>query len=848
MPSRNPRRGLSRRTTRLFIRLLLGLLASTQAGCWDWEGESAIAGDPGPLESTEPISTEPISTALPSGFVIEVAVSGLQFPTAFARLPDGRLLITEKSGQVRVFKNGALLPTPFIDLSARVNTHQDRGLLSIAVDPDFEANGLVYLAYTYDDDDVDDTGPKTARVARYTAVGDTASPASEFILLGTVVGSTCNAFPSGTDCIPSESASHTVGDMKFAPDGTLFVTTGDGARFDAVDDDALRALDLDSLAGKVLRITRTGQGLSTNPFWNGQAGANRSKVWAYGLRNPYRFNLRPENGVPYLGDVGWTTYEEVNAATAGANLGWPCYEGPFRQPGYEPKAVCQALYARGPSAVRMPLYHWDRTLGSTATGGTFYTGTLYPSSWHGVYFFGDYSRRWISALRVDENDNLVPGSVTSFATDLGPLVDIELGPDGQLYYIEIMAGQLRRIRYTAGNTPPTAMASATPLEGYPPMLVRFSSAGSMDPDGDALQYTWDFGDGSPTSNLPHPEHTYRTPGSFTARLTVNDGRGGSNSATVRLSAGNRAPVPTITSPSSSFLFKVGDVVSYSGSARDPEDGDIPASRLAWNLTLHHCSGTNCHTHPYTSSTGASGSFTVTDHGDEIFFEITLTATDSSGLTGSATVMLHPQTVQLTLQSSPPGLQLVFDGTLEAAPLTRTAIAGSSHTLIAPSPQGGNVFSTWSDGGAREHVILAGTANATYTATFTPSDPDACPVGQYRAEYFNNPHLRPPAALVRCEAAPLSYHWGSGSPAAGIQSNNFSVRWTGRFNFAAGSYIFTAQANDGVRVYVDGTRIIDAWVYQTTTTYRASRTLAAGEHQVIMEYNELTGIAVARLWW
>src|SRR5690242_1710914 len=210
---------------------------------------------------------------------------------------------------------------------------------------------------------------------------------------------------------------------------------------------------------------------------------------------------------------------------------------------------------------------------------------------------------------------------------MGALVDLELEPDDHLYYIDIRVGQLRRIRYTAGNTPPTAVASATPLEGYPPLLVGFSSAGSGDPDGDVLQYTWDFGDGSPVSNLANPEHTYRSPGLFTARLTVNDGRGGSQSATVQISVGNRAPVPTIISPSGTFLFKVGDVVTYSGSASDPEDGAIPASGLSWTLMLYHCSGTTCHTHPFITSTGESGSFTVSDHGDEVFFDITLTATD-----------------------------------------------------------------------------------------------------------------------------------------------------------------------------------------------------------------------------
>jgi glucose/arabinose dehydrogenase len=742
--------------------------------------------------------------ALPGGFTQEVVVSGLSLPTAFAALPDGRILIAEKAGVVRLFKDGALQPAPFIDLRERVNTLFDRGLLGLAVDPAFATNGYVYLLYTYDDDAEDDIGPKTSRLARYTAEGDIASPSSEFVLLGTVVGRSCNDFPIGADCIPSNSASHSVGNIRFAPDGTLFVTTGDRARFDNVDPDALRAQNLDSLAGKVMRITRLGQGLPSNPFWNGAAGANRSKVWAYGLRNPYRFNLRPGTGTPYLGDVGWASYEEINVASAGANLGWPCFEGSLRQAGYAPTAVCQALYRRGPSAVKSPLYSWGRDTGSTVTGGTFYTGSAYPEEWQGAYFFGDYSDEWIRTLRVDADDNLIPGSVTTFATDVGGIVGLDVGPDSNLFLLDILAGELRRLRYTAGNTPPTAVASATPRYGSVPLHVGFSSAGSGDPDGDRLQYAWDFGDGSPTSDLAHPEHTYATPGFYTALLRVSDGRGGSHSVTIPIAAGYQPPVVSITAPSPEYRFRVGDVVTYAGFATDAEDGPIPDDRLSWRLTLQHCTGVACHAHPYATSTGPSGTFTIEDHGDEVYFELTLTATDSHGLTSSSTVKVHPMTVQLTLDTSPPGLEVVSDGTAGPAPRVRTVIVGSTHTLYAPSPQGEAYFQAWADGGGQQREVVAGTTDATYTAFFGPEAPEECPLGTYRAEYFNNLELAGVPAMVRCESAPLSHEWGSDSPSPQwVSPNGFSVRWTGRFYLPAGGYFFSVEADDGVRVYVDG---------------------------------------------
>ncbi|NPC72488.1 PKD domain-containing protein [Corallococcus exiguus] len=790
----------------------------------------------------------PTARALPGGFSSELVVGGLHYPTTFAHLPDGRILVAEKAGVVRLVKDGVLVATPFLDVSARVNNHHDRGLLGLAVDPAFAQNGYVYLLYTYDDDATDDDGPKTGRLARYTAVGDSASPDSESVLLGTAVAGSCKDLPPGSDCIPSDSASHSVGNVRFAPDGTLFVSLGDGARFDAVDDDALRAQDPDSLAGKVLRVSRTGAGVPSNPFWSGNGQDNRSKVWALGLRNPYRFNLRPGTATPYVGDVGWGDHEEINVATPGANFGWPCYEGPGRQRGYEPKPVCQALYAKGPGAVRPPLYSWTHAEGQTSTGGAFIQDPAFPAQWRGAYFFADYTQQWIRMLRVDANDQLVPDSVAPFATEAGGVVDLSSGPGSQLHFVDILAGELRRIRYPANNTPPVAVASATPREGGPPLRVYFSSAGSRDMDGDTLQYVWDFGDGNSVSGVANPEHLYEVVGLHVARLTVSDGHGGSHTASVRISVGNLAPVVSIHAPSETFRFKVGDVVTFAGSASDAEDGAIPGDRMAWTLTLVHCTPGACHSHPYEEGQGPDGSFTIPDHGDDVRFQLTLTATDSAGLTGSRMVTLLPLKVQVTLETSPPGLEVVFDGKASPSPLVRSVVAGSSHALFAPSPQGNQGFVGWSNGGAAEHTLLVGTEDVSVTASFESVAPAECPAGQYRAEYFANRELAGVPGIVRCEGAPLSNYWWAGSPVEGVGPDDFSVRWTGRFYFATGLYFFMAQADDGIRVFVDGSRIINGWKDQSSTNYVQARWMRAGEHSVVVEYYEHDGDAVAGLGW
>ena len=268
----------------------------------------------------------------PAGFVTEAVVTNLTGPTTVAFAPDGRMFIGQKDGVVRVFQNGVLLPTNFIDLSAEVNTYWDRGLMGVAIHPDFPNTPYVYLLYTYDPPGVtaDGDGARVSRLLRVTADPDTnmAVPGSEVILLGTnstfdnigdptintsVLASCENNGVYVQDCIAADSPSHTVGTLIFGTDGSLFVSSGDGSHFNYADVRALRALSVDSLNGKVLRIDPiTGKGYANNPFYNGNLNSNRSKVYSLGLRNPFRVAINNLTNEPFMGDVGWASWEEVN--------------------------------------------------------------------------------------------------------------------------------------------------------------------------------------------------------------------------------------------------------------------------------------------------------------------------------------------------------------------------------------------------------------------------------------------------------------------------------------------------------------------------------------------------------
>jgi glucose/arabinose dehydrogenase/chitodextrinase len=588
-----------------------------------------------------------------SGFATERVATVPPFTlVGMAFAPDGRMFVWQKNGVVRVIKNGQLLPTPFIDLSAKVNTFDDRGFWGLAFDPQFASNGRIYMTYTFENGgDPNSTAPRTARLVRVTADPanpDVALPGSEQVILGSVGTPPCSALPPSADCIGSDGGSHTLGSLRFAADGTLFVGVGDGSDGDA---NSLRAQDLTSPNGKILRINPDGTAPSDNPFYDG-TNSWRSKVWAYGLRNPFGYSIQPGTDEIYMGEVGWNTWEEVDHGPAGTNFGWPCYEGNGPQPFFQANFGAQCALI---GAVTPPLYTYDHSFGSAAIGGPFYTGAVYPAQYHDNFFFADYSGNWIQRVVFDANHH--PVSVQPFATDVQSPVNLTLGPDGMIYYLSFTTGEIRRIRY---NGPVAAAAATTPTYGYSPLSVAFSSAGSSNPGGGQLSYLWDFGDGT-TSTAANPSHTYTssTVRTFTARLTVTSQSGASSTDTVSVTVGSTPPTPSISAPVSGTTVYPGQTVTYRGSATDPDEGTLGGSALSWTVLLHH----NTHVHTFVGGTGDQGSFTAEDHGDigTFSYEIVLTATDASGLKSSTSVNL-PVGADTSPPTDPAGLTATAAGT------------------------------------------------------------------------------------------------------------------------------------------------------------------------------------------
>jgi glucose/arabinose dehydrogenase/PKD repeat protein len=727
------------------------------------------------------------SALVPAGFQESTVWSGLVAPTSVEFAADGRVFVAEKRGRVLQFDSLAdPTPTVFADLSTSVHDFWDRGLLGLALDPDF-TNGrpYVYVLYTYDKD------PSNATVPRW---GDGCPTPPGATADGCVVSGRLSRLSAGGAETPlitdwcQQYPSHSIGDLVFGPGRALYVSAGDGASFNFADygqdgspvnpcgdppggvggamtaptaeGGALRSQDVRSAAdptggdGAILRVNPdTGAALPDNPN-AGAADAMTRRIVAYGFRNPFRLTLRPGTGEVWAGDVGWNNWEEVDriaAPTSGvANAGWPCYEGAGRMSSYDNLnlSLCESLYGQGASAHAAPFYtyrHADKVVAgeacptgtSSVAGLAFYTGTAFPARYRDGLFFADYSRSCIWFIPVGTNGLPDPSLRESFGSGITGIVNLIQGPDGALYYPNLNGGTIRRIGYGAPNAAPTARATADPASGAVPLAVQFDGTTSSDPNGDALTYAWDLdGDGAyDDATGARPTRTYSTAGTVTVRLRVTDPGGLEGTTTVEITAGS-PPTARIDTPAAGTTWAVGNQLTFSGGATDWRGAAVPASGLSWKLLLQHCGegGQDCHTHTVQTWSGvASGSFTAPDHEYPSHLELELTAADADGLTHVVTRRLDPRTVDLRFETAPAGLQLSVGSHTGAAPFTRTVIVGSTQGLSAPAQTLGGrsyAFANWSDGGAQNHSITAPASAATYRATFTESAPASGLVGAW----------------------------------------------------------------------------------------------------------------------
>lgn len=697
---------------------------------------------------------------VPSGFADVVVASGFSEPVGFTFDANGRMYVWEKSGKVWIVNSdGTRLPTPLIDLSEEVGNWRDHGCLGFALDPNFLTNGRIYLLYTVDRNFLMNKGQPgynpaadqyysatIMRCTRYTAIGpnfNTVDLNSRVVLIG----------ETKKTGIPLLYESHSTGSLVFGSDGTLLMTAGDGASYNTADIGsdpqtyylqaladsiitpeenvgAMRSQLVNSMSGKMLRIDpETGNGVPSNPFYNAsEPRSPASRVWALGLRNPFRFTRRPGTGstnpadgnpgVFYIGDVGWSTFEEMNVCYAGGmNFGWPIFEGmenngPYLNARAANLDAPNPLYGQGactkpffdfqdllvqetlthpvglpnpcdPGTMIPPNIHTftnDRPVldwvhgnesrcsafngntavyfdlddpnspvpgprfgGNASVGGTFITGAGWPAGYQGSYFHADYGGAWIRRVVMSADNK--PVQVYNFGTNMGAVVFLKEGTDGALWYVRYETGQIRKVApLGVTNLPPVAVAQQDTLYGGTPLTVGFTGSNSTDPEGGALSYLWNFGDGA-TSTSANPSHVFVAPAGvptvFTVTLTVYDNQNQPNTATIKVNVNNTPPQVAITSFPDGQLYPVGVDTTISLEAA-VNDAESPVGQLsfAWQTVLHH----NNHVHSEPINHTANTTTVISGVGcyeDNFSYVVQLTVTDPGGLSTTVVNHLYP---------------------------------------------------------------------------------------------------------------------------------------------------------------------------------------------------------------
>ncbi|MCF6430603.1 PQQ-dependent sugar dehydrogenase [Leisingera sp. MMG026] len=669
-------------------------------------------------------------------------VSGLQLPTGMAFLPDGRLLVAQKDGIVRIIEDPTTANSAsavYMDLSSQVLNDREAGLLNIKVDPEFETNGNIYLFYSNEQE-------QRTTVSRFTHQENTggaasrADPASEQVLWRE------HDTYSGED--------HQGGGLAIAYEPTgpgdpspykMYITIGEEFH-------AENAQDLTHDDGKVHRINLTDGSVPTdNPYYDAAAAASYTPsvntlsaistspenlaidpegvittIYSHGLRNPFRAEYDQPSNTLWIGEVGGNfrgASEDIHIAAPGADHGWPDFEGYLPDPDDPGSPIFSYFHASGPGQDQLPQFG---DAGASVSGGIVYRGSLLPDEYQGAYFYGDWVRNWIRYLEVDySSGEPVVVSDNHFKNATGQVLTFAEGPDGALYYITTFStgtlftfeGAVNRIEFSADNQAPggTGILLDPGEESNltAPHTVTFDTD-AFDPDGDALTYTWSFGDGidfdgdgvgdTATSTERAPTYTYTSEGSYVVELVVTDEHGAQTVYNAQTITVGEAPTVTIDTPDAATSFRAGDTITLTGSAFDTQDGALSGPDVYWSMVLNH----NEHSHPeFAGIENVPGgiSFDIPDTGHDYFgdvgFEIFLTAIDSDGLSTTESVQIRPEE-SITTFDNPDiaGFTFTIDSVAFQGDLVYDNIVGFRHTIgVQQSYQDAGFqwdFSHWED--------------------------------------------------------------------------------------------------------------------------------------------------------
>jgi cytochrome c len=564
------------------------------------------------------LAAAPAERVDPGRFERRILVDGCREPMQLEVRAGGDVYFAQRGGEVKLYQSatGRVLTLGTIP----VGVFDEVGLMGMALDPAFDANRWAYFAYCPAEN------TKVVRVARFTLAEEALDLSSRTMVLEYPIDAKAN---------------HMGGALEFGPDGCLYIGTGDNSpnmtlpscdqRPGRENFDAFRASgNTQDLRGKILRILPRPEGGYDLPpgnlFPRGTGG--RPEILAMGCRNPYRFAIDRRTGRLYFGEVGPNIetrfgpngYDEINVVEPGrpGNYGWPLFTGPnepYRWYDFAKDQIGELFSAADPinpsrnntgsKALPPPVppLIWypsgDSTefpqLGSGArcamAGPVFYRESSHdpnlklPDHYDGCLFIYDWTRNWIKAVRLDAGGSVAGIEPFMPGTQFRKPIDLEIGADGTIYLAEYGDGwwdegtaQITRLVYVRGNRAPVAVASAQVTAGREPLEVKFDAAASTDSDGDALNYSWSFGDAATRVSEASPVHTYHAPGLYLAELTVTDSQGASARSAIQIAVGNAPPRVRIAHPLDGIFFDWGRPVQYRLEVSDHEDAAIDPAR------------------------------------------------------------------------------------------------------------------------------------------------------------------------------------------------------------------------------------------------------------------------------
>ena len=559
----------------------------------------------------------------------------LDEPNTFEVLKDGRVLISERKGGLKMYdpvtqttRLIANIPvnTKYTSAKGKV-TEAEEGFLGVTVDPDFEKNNWIYTFYSHPTE-------HKFQLSRWDFIDDTLIPESEKVVL---------EFPT-----QRETCCHTGGGMTWDSDGNLYITVGNNTgtslssstdeRPNRVNwDDQRGTANTNSLIGKILRIHPEPDGTYTIPKGNlfpPGTPLTRPEIYTMGHRNPWRPSVDSKTGFLYFGDIGSDAnedtdigprgYDELNQARKPGFFGWPYFVGPnaafpffdyvggeLLDPKDPKKPINNSVNNTGlkelpPVADPFIYYPYAVSdkfplLGSgsrSATGGPIYRRADFPNAkrpwpayYEGKWIATDLARGWIISISMDASGNYK--SMERFLPSYQPIepIDMKFGPDGDLYVLEYGStwfaksntAKLVRIEYNSGNRKPLAVASASKSGGTVPLKITLSSAGTKDADGDILKYQWRVtspGTSPKTFTTANPAITFDKPGVYTATLKVTDPKGANNSQSVQIIAGNEPPVVKVNLLSNQTFFFDNQPINYNINVFDKEDGSLQNGKIS----------------------------------------------------------------------------------------------------------------------------------------------------------------------------------------------------------------------------------------------------------------------------